>query len=277
MPRWVLNVLRCSLAVALFACAAPSVAQQSSYVLDLRTLMDNHYGAGNWSYYTGQGTGTDIGPALQDGISQIQAIPFSNRAGEIDVGPFSWSLKTQVSDFGGIIVRGVTSSRSVIVFQNAGAVAFYFKTVGGGLRHLAILLDSGLGDTLSMAVLLAGNATSQPDQTEFEDLYISAVGGLAYWWDAVHVDGTARTAPIGARVVTWKNIQTFNARNLSVYLGGAIKHTFENLGCYTGKGPYANTIMISGTAAAPSINNTLISVTCGVVHGNDAGTSIYGN
>src|SRR6185369_16841938 len=226
-----------------------SLAQVPPYVLDLRDLMNARYGVGGWTGRTGIGVGTDIGPAICDGLTALRA-NFSG--GIIDIPPGVWLLNTPIPAnlLSGSIIRGLHSQASIIVFNNPGNAAFSFNgsggATGGGMRGLAILLESGLGNTNSYAIILNGDSVHQQDQTEWNDLYISAWGGSSYWWDGFHADGVARTSPLGVRVATLNNVQVFNTRNAPFYLKTTVQWTLNNVGAYTGIGPYANTVLIAG-------------------------------
>jgi|SRR6185369_3895522 hypothetical protein len=237
--------------VAAPALLIPKIVRASNppNILDLRDLLDARYGVGLWTQRTGTGVGTDIGPAICDGLTTLKSQFFG---GKIFIPPGIWLLNTPIpaSLLSGSIIYGLHSQASIIVFNNAGNAAFSFNgsggATGGGMHGLGILLESGLGNTNSYAILLSGDTVRQQDQTEWRDLYITAWGGSSYWWDAFHIDGTARSHPQGVRVGTMDNVQLFNCRNLPCYIGNAVQWTLSNVGAYTSIGPYGNTIMIGG-------------------------------
>jgi len=234
---------------------APSVSRsQPAYVLDLRDLMDARYGIGLWTQRTGVGVGSDIGPAICDGLTAIQSqFVFG---GTIKIPPGNWLMNTPIpaSLLSGNRIEGAHSQASKIIFNNANNAAFSFNgsgfATGGGMSGLGILLESGLGNTNSYAILINGDSVHQQDQTSWDDLYITyksdPVLPAPYWWDGFHVEGIARTSPLGVRVSTLRNVQVFNTRNAPFYFRNVVQWTLDNVGAYTGIGPYANTILISG-------------------------------
>jgi hypothetical protein len=241
----------------------------TDYILDLKDAMDAHYGAGAWNYRGATaGSGTDIGPAFSAMIATLRALPHGR--GRIMIGPGRWQLSTSNIDFSGIQLEGVGSQASDIVVNISAGTAFRFSGAngysGGGMKGLGLVLESGLGNTNAYCVYLAGDASHQPDQMAFEELYITSNNAASYWWDGVHCDGTARTSPQGIRVVTWKNIQVFCCRNVAFYCAGIVQHTFENIGSYV---PLAGSngadmyITGGGSPATNSIQVELRRVACG--------------
>jgi hypothetical protein len=109
---------------------------------------------------------------------------------------------------------------------------------------------------------------------------MSAIGGSSFWWDGFHVDGTARVPPaaIGCRVATLTNVQVFNCHNINFYLSGVEQYTMINIGAYTSKGPYANVLMIAGSALVPSnhVYGVGINASGGVNLSNSADVMING-
>ncbi len=239
-----------SIGAAAAASALPKIvrATQIPNTLDLRDLMDARYGVGSWTQRTGVGAGSDIGLAICDGLTTLKSNFYG---GTIFVPPGVWLMNTPIPAtlLSGSKIKGLHSQASIIVFNNAWNAAFSFNgnggATGGGMSGLGILLESGLGLSSSYAILLNGDSVHQQDQTEWDDLYISAWGGSSYWWDGFHADGVARTSPLGVRVATLNNVQVFNCRNASFYLKTVVQWSMSNVGAYTGIGPYANTILIA--------------------------------
>lgn len=247
---------------------------QQAYELDLRDCLDEQ-GSG-WTQRTGVGQGTDIGPALTWGLQSLRK---SFGWGKIKIPPGLWLMTTPPSpdDLSGMSIEGLQSMASKIVFNNAAGVAFYFSGAngydGGGLRGLGILLESGLGDTNSYGILLRGDSRYQPDQMEFNDIYMSSVGGGSYWWDNFHVDGTARVQnealgiPQGCRVGTLDNIQLFCARNVGLYLRNVVQFSLKNAGVYVDSGANANRVLI--TEGSTQVHGIGVEAAGGIVT-NDA-------
>jgi hypothetical protein len=131
------------------------------------------------------------------------------------------------------------------------------------MKGISIFLESGMGDTTSYAVYCVGDATNQPDQMEFEDIYITSpyTPTTAFWYQGVTVDGNSRTSPQGVRVHQWRNIQIFCCRNLAAYFRNAVQFSVDNIGAYSGKsGTSGNDIQITGGGSA-STNSAQFSLT----------------
>lgn len=240
----------------------PSWANPKDPVADLRDFMDARYGVGGWTGRTGIGTGTDCGPAIEDAGLALQA---RYGRGTIRIPPKLWLMNTPPStaSLSGNIVEGAASPLSCqIVFNNANAFMFHFSGAGGlsggGLKHLALYIESGLGDTVSSAVVLQGDASYQPDQFEIENIYCTTLQASTYWYNGLLINGQARVSPQGVRVGTIKNYQQFNCRNLGVGLYSALQWSLENVGVYTGKGGGANFQV--GGGGTPTTNSQQIDI-----------------
>lgn len=224
----------------------------SKYELELTDLMDATYGAGAWSERSGAWSGTNIAPAIARGVTQLRA-DTSTRRGIIKLGSASWTLSTGACDLSGITLQGVSSQATQVVYANAGGVALPWTgaqgLTGGGLQGCGLLLESGMGDTNAIGILLQGDANLQADETCWEEVYLTAVGGTSWWWDGVHLDGSARQPPKakGCRVTKMEQVKIFQCRNIGLYAAGAVELLLESVGCYTGKGPYGNSVLISGS------------------------------
>jgi hypothetical protein len=231
--------------------------------------MNSYYGAGSWTHYTTQGTGTDIEPALD---ACLVALRSSFGRGTVHVSPGLWALKTAIpcGDLSGNYIVGDGSQHSDIVVQMSTSAAFCFSAAGGftsgGLKGLTINLDSGLGTTSTIAILLQGNATYQPDQSFFEDLYVTSVGAASYWGKCFQADGSARTSPQGIRVVSIHNLQCFNSSSLAIFISNAVQWDIDNVGTYTGTGATGNDFYISGGGTALT-NSTQVTIERVVVGG----------
>jgi hypothetical protein len=214
----------------------------------LTDCMDYHYGAGNWTKRTGVGQGSDIGPALTDCLTAIRG---STGRGRILVNPGVWLMTNPptTSLLSGNQIEGFGSQSSKVVYNQSGGIAFYFSGsngfTGGGIRGLGILLEQGMGDSTAYAIALIGNSQYQPDQSLWEDLYISALGE-SYWWETFHVDGTARTVPQGVRVGSMHNVQLFRSHNVGLYLANVVQWDIVNVGVYVGMGS-GNDVYITGS------------------------------
>lgn len=229
---------------------------------DLRDFMDARYGAGVWTGRTGVGTGTDIGPAIQDAG---EALKTRYGRGTILIPPKLWLMTTPPSaaSISGNVIKGTASSiGSQIVFNNASGNMFHFSGAGGytsgGLKNLSLLIESGLGDTNSTAVFLQGDATYQPDQFEIEDIYCTTMSASTYWYNGLLLNGQTRVSPQGIRVTSISNYQQFQCRNFAIGLFGVVQCSMSNIGTYTGKGT-GNSFYIGGGGTA-STNSTQIDI-----------------
>ena len=223
---------------------------QPSYELDLRDLLDARYslaGGPGWTQRMGIGTGTDIGPALSDGLAALRG---QFGAGTIKIPPGSWLMNSGPAPLGRIGIEGAGSMASEIVYNNLAGAAFNYDGGGGfdggGIRGLGLMLEEGLGMSNAYGILLQGNSTYQPDQMMFEDIYMSSIGASSYWWDGFHADGTARTHPQGIRIASLKQVEIFNCHNVPLYLSNVVGWTLENVGVFTGSGTNGNDIFIVG-------------------------------
>lgn len=149
----------------------------------------------------------------------------------------------------GINVQGVGSMASKIIYDNASGAAFSFSGEGGysggGAKGLAIMLESGRPQSNATGILMQGNATAQPDQMAFDDLYITAIGD-SYWFDGFKAFGNARTAPQGIRVCDMNNVQVFRCRNTGIFLSNVVQWTLRNIGVYAGMGGGNNFYLAGG-------------------------------
>lgn len=117
------------------------------------------------------------------------------------------------------------------------------------MRGIGLFIEEGMGDSNAYGILLRGDATFQPDQMEFSDIYMSALGN-SYWWDNFQIDGTARVAPKpqGVRVGMVSNVQLFRARNFNMYVANGVAWVFTNVGCWVSKGSFAHWFLVDGTS-----------------------------
>jgi hypothetical protein len=228
----------------------PTMAAAASFpgVVSLATYMDQHYGAGSWTGRTGVGAGSDIGPALVAACSYLRT---NFGRGTIVIPPGQWLMTTTptAAQWSGITVWGAGSQSSVITYNSATGVPFSFSGAGGftggGVHGIGLLLEEGLGDTNAVAFLLQGDATFQPDQMAFSDIYCT-FRGSSKWLDGFKAVGTARTAPQGIRVCTVNNLQIFGCRNTGVYIQNVVQWTLNNIGVYVGTGGGANFYIAGG-------------------------------
>lgn len=231
--------------------------------ISLSTCMDNFYGAGNWTYWTGPATGTDIEPALDACLVNIRNATLRGVVW-IDPGE-SFALKTPIppNDLSGNYLLGAGSQASKIIYQSSSGVALGWNgangNTGGGIRGIGLLLDSGLGNTNSIGILSQGDASFQADQWELDDVYMSAIGASSHWYTGVEFYGNYRTAPQGIRVGSINNLQIFNCWNAAFYASNLVGWTINNLGTYTGSGG-GNDVYITGGGAALT-NSVLVSLT----------------
>jgi hypothetical protein len=154
---------------------------------------------------------------------------------------------------------GEGSQASQIVFASPIGAACNMNGAGGftggGWSSLGLMLENGLGDSSAYAILLMGDATFQPDQTQWSDLYISAIGS-SYWYTGFQAYGNARTAPQGIRVGSIHAVEVFKCRNVGGYFSNIVQWDIENLGFYVGKDG-GNDCYITGGGTQPT-NSTQV-------------------
>ena len=219
--------------------------------VSLVKYLDARHGVGVWTQRTGVGTGTDIGLALTDALVDIRA---AYGRGRVIIPSGTWLMTTPPSaaDLSGNYLVGLGSQASKIVYNANTGAAFSFSGAGGytggGLLGLGIFIESGFAGSSAYAIKLEGDATYQPDQTIFEDLYITALG-TSTWYRGFQAFGNARTSPQGIRVCDINNVQIFSCNNLGVYLSNIVQFMISNVGVYTGTGG-GNDFYIAGGGAA---------------------------
>ena len=229
-------------------------------VVNLQDFMDAHYGAGLWTKRTGVGLGSDIGPALVAALAHIRT---TWGRGKVVIPPGLWMMKTAptAAQYSGCMIEGFGSMASLVVYDADSGAPFSFSGAGGytggGIKGVGLLLEDGHPTSTATAIRLQGDATYQPDQMEFRDIYCSA-NGNSYWYDGFHAVGTARTSPQGIRICDVRNLQIFRCRNTGIYIQNAVQWTMENIGVYAGIGS-GNNFYIAGGGSA-STNTTQISV-----------------
>ena len=218
----------------------------------LSDLMDQQYGTGQWTKRTGTGQGSDIGPALQLGLTQLRA---TVGRGKIKIDSGGWLMTTPPGPelLSGNYLEGEGSQASIIFYNNATGAAFWFSGAGGytggGLRGLGVILERGMGSSNALAVLMQGDATFQPDQSEFEDLYITAQNNDS-WFTGFEAYGNLRTSPQGIRVAKMENVQVFNCRNAGIYLSNVVEWTLNGIGAFVGAGGGNNIYVTGGGSSA---------------------------
>jgi len=234
-------IYRSILGALALLCVAVSTAPAAApkHTLELWDCMDMHYGEGNWTQRTGEGQGSDIGPALDH---CLQLLRNTVSRGKIIINPGMWLMNRGPRHdlLAGNTIQGLGSMASMIVFNNrcqtlGNQIAFHFSGAngftGGGLQGISLHLESGLGHTNCYGILLRGDASYQPDQTTFDDVYMSSLGN-GYWWANLHVDGSARPNLL-MRVVVLRNMQLFNARAVSAYIDHTTMVELTTVGCWT--------------------------------------------
>lgn len=263
------------------ACAAQAYQSQA---YDLRDCMDNAYGIGAWT------SNSDIQPAIHSCAVQIQA---NGGRGTFFIPAGLWHLRTPnvATDLNGNYVEGVGSQGSVIEVDFTSGVAFPWSGAngfgGGGMRGVSLRLCCNLGITGVYAIDLLGSLTYQPDQMEFDDLYITCDGN-SYWWGPLTIDGSARSgagAPVqGTRVGSINNVQLFCGYSYGAYFSNLVQWSITNMGTYVGYSSSGMDVYITGNGVSSPVsgNSTQVSAVGLIVSGtlriNNANyVSVFGN
>lgn len=174
-------------------------------------------------YPSGWNADTDAAPAIN--------AAFAAGTMRIIKNPGQHTIASQVHA-GGKQIEGFGLMCSWKIAMGSG-VAFQYSVPGGGMKGCSFNLAVP-GDTLTYAINLSGDQFTQPDQTTFEDLYItSQVGG--YYWTAMQINGLARSTPIGVRVVTLRNVQCFQSRSYGLTILNGVSVYGDQIGIFTGK------------------------------------------
>lgn len=153
--------------------------------------------------------------------------------------PIVFGLHIVGQDKVGTVLEAAFNGGSLLYFTGAWQS-------GGGVSDLSLYSPSGFAP--NYALVLKGNATTQPDEWVGRNLYITGPG---LWWTDILVDGTARPSPQGNREPTFENVSAFNAKAATVVFSGVDGIKMVGGGIYQGAGNYAATgIWITGGTAA---------------------------
>lgn len=242
-------------------------ASPRDYIIDLRDLMDDHYN-GVWTQRTGINTGSNITPALILGMDRLRD---RYGRGMIRIPPGTWLANTVIdpAKLSGITLEGVDPLSSIIVWAGTGNLLHASGAggnAGGAWRRLGLFREDGFSSA-SIAMMLSGNATFQPDQFEIDNIYCSSLG-TGFWTNNLQISAIARTSPQGQRVAAMRNLQLFRSgasNGLSVGLYNAVQCSIDNIGTYVGTGTLANYVGIGGggTTATNSTQVTIERLACG--------------
>jgi len=229
-------------------------AQPLAPVADLRDFLDARHGFGGWAYRTGVGLGTDCQLAIHDALDALRARYGRGRLLIPPTGAFRIAAGIDAAKLSGNLIEGVGSQASIVYYDAGSGVLFPFSGAGGytggGVKGLGILLEDGRPTSTAGALRLDGDASFQPDQSTFEDLYVTAAGS-SYWYDILVAFGSERTTPQGIRIVTMKNLQLFRGRNSGAQFYNCVGWTIENLGTFVGSGGGSD-VYISGGGSGPT-------------------------
>ncbi len=223
---------------------------------DLRDFMDLQY-PGGW---TSGASGSDATPAINAAQTALRS---RYGRGIIRLGPFNWRLLSAPSttDADGHMWEGIGSQGTILTLDfsagtlwNRAAVGGYS---GGGARGISIHLPNGKGLSTVTILNADGDATNQPDQTVWEDIYATAFGD-SYYFNGAQFYGVDRTSPQGIRGGTIKNWQQFRCRNAAFGFYNVVQFTVENIGSYSGTST-GNNIYVGGGGAA-NTNTTQLTI-----------------
>jgi hypothetical protein len=161
----------------------------------------------------------------------------STAAGQLDIGDTIYGT-------------GISSGTTITAYgTGSGGNGTYSVSAAQTVASTQIGTLSGKSHALVNALNLQGDATYQPDQMMFSDLYVTAIVApgynTSYWNNGLQIYAI-RTAPEGARVGQWSNIQLFNNYNAGIYIYNAIQHSFSNIGIYTGQNNGNNCYITGG-------------------------------
>jgi hypothetical protein len=221
------------------------------------------------------GNGTDMQPAAIAALTAINS-RYGGR-GELFIPPGAWRFASGIpgSVLKGNRVIGAGALTSNIFFDNVNDSLFWWTAAGGftggGAKGLGIYIITGGTTGTSIAIHMEGDATFQPSQMVFHDLYITSLNG-AYWWNGFVANGRAKnTGAQGIRVLTASMVQVFTCRNAGIYLDNVIQGCLLNCGTYVplvGTGG-ADVYITGGGNLGPTLfdNSTYISTTNLVCNG----------
>ena len=209
----------------------------------------NFTGAGG---YTGGGI-QGLGIFLEAGVGTV----FTSHSSFRGTGSISGSILTITATAAGqldvgdtIYGTGVASGTTITAYgTGSGGNGTYSVNASQTVGSTQIGTLSGKSYSTTNAINLQGDATYQPDQMVFFDIYISAIVApgynTSYWNNGLQIYAV-RTTPEGARVGQWSNLQLFNNYNAGIYIYNAVQHSFSNIGIYTGQNTGNNCYITGG-------------------------------
>lgn len=223
-----------------------------SGVVDLADYMDIYYGAGNWTYRTTAHTGSDATPAMEAALTYLRD---NGGRGTVVIppsGPFRFTSEVDPTLLSGNYIVGRGSQASKVIYDKDDGILFRWSGAGGytggGCKGLGILLEQDHDTSTAVAIYLGGDATYQPDQTEFDDLYVTTFGS-SYWYVGFWINGQDRTSPQGCRIGSINQVELFRCSFYGAAFVNAVGWTVNGLGIFVGTGAGADFVLSGGGAA----------------------------
>lgn len=181
--------------------------------------------------FGGDGDGiTDNTPALNAAIDAL----YESGDRTIQFGRGQYIFKSAPATITyGLHIVGQDKNSTILRADFNGGTFFHFTGAdgsGGGMSNLALFADAGFapGD----AIVLSGNAKTQPDMWQGEHIYITGPGN---WYANFVAYGNDRTTPPqGLREVYLSDIQAFNATGYSFWFANVVGLHMFGGGVYTG-------------------------------------------
>lgn len=227
-------------------------------VANLWDYMDQIYGVGGWSQWSGGTSGSDIAPAMLAAATQLRSI--YGRGIILIPGGTYLSSNWDVS-LSGHTIMGVGGSQAAqIMFDVAGGSGITINGAGGwsggGVHGLTIWITSNHVGSVAYAVSITDDgAGGAPDQSFYSDLYIEGFNG-GQWYNGFYVDGSGRLVPQGIRICGATDIVVFGTTNTAVYLFNAVQWTLNNIET-NGASPGSD-VYITGTSSRPLQQTTQV-------------------
>jgi hypothetical protein len=201
----------------------------------------------------------------------------SSAVNNLYIPPGAWTFLTKPNPIFHsmeIIGEGFGSSWLVRRYTEYTATNGLLTLRGGSARVMRLGILAGNGTGGGAGISLVGDATSSPDWSVLEDLYISRdPGGNGTWQDAILIDGTQRSSPLGVRDLSIRNCQLFASTNNACQINGAVSVNLSGGGMFPAGGTTGR-LQITGTS---QVNSYYVSVDVPFIGGIYLDNCIYVN
>jgi hypothetical protein len=280
-------ITRRSIIAGLAAVAAPSIVRAQSILpdwrIEARKAMDDFYGAGNWSYRTAPGVGTDLGAALN--AAMAAAKPTFERL-EIIIPPTGkWRMTTPIAKplITGNHIHGGAGPWGTLIYYDSDEVfadiEYTSDTSEGGLmQDLIVVLEPNHPNGKSFVRMYAQSEAGAPGGYVFNRVRATADASSSWQYTFV-AHGMVKQSPPGIRGLTIRDCMFFRARQAGFWGAGINQLVLDNVQFAVPAAPGGTDLWIGG-GGTPTTNSHNIAlngvVTIGASHLSNC-QSIMGN